>query len=82
VEKRKYVRVFIGGISYITLNEVQKLGQILRKTCKNQSRPFTTVQETLVFSTGQLAQVNLRTAYKVHDLTRVAYKVCGLSHAA
>jgi len=38
------VRVFIGGIRYVALNEVQKRGQ----TCKNESRPLTTVKETFV----------------------------------
>jgi hypothetical protein len=57
-EKRKYVRVFIGGIRYIALNEVQKRGQNLRKTCKNRSKPLTTVPETFVLQF--LPPANLR----------------------
>jgi hypothetical protein len=52
------VRVFVGGIRYIVLNEVQKRGQILRETCKNQSRPLTAVQETFVLQF--LVPANLR----------------------
>ena len=52
----------------MTLNEVQKRVKNLRKTCKIQSKPLTTVQETFVLQF--LPSANLR------KLTRAEAQWC------